>query len=184
MGQHGITTTTTSNMIINAGAIYKNYGETDEALIGATGDGNSFTIEQDIREVEIDGSFGPIKGGRRIVRSVAKIETNLIEMSKDSFLMALVGSDAEENTTDGTWDITRTSNITNDDYITNIAVVGTVSGSATPVVCLIKNALADDEFSIEMNDEEEAMLTVQFTAHYDPSAMSDEPWEIRYPIDV
>ena len=48
----------------------------------------------------------------------------------------------------------------------------------------MKNALCDGNFEIGMSDNEESVLKVQFTAHFDPADMDDEPWRIWYPLDV
>ena len=64
--KHGVTTNTYKKLVIDSGAVYKNYGESGEALLGATRGGNTFTIEQEIRNMEVDGAKGSVKGFRRI----------------------------------------------------------------------------------------------------------------------
>lgn len=54
---HGITTKTVQNMLLDSGAVYINYGETTgERIIGATSGGNSFVVEREIKEIEVDGA--------------------------------------------------------------------------------------------------------------------------------
>lgn len=67
------------------------------------------------------------------------------------------------------------------DYITNVAIVGNVSGKTYPVICIVKNALADAGFSIATAPRDEAVPAIVFTGHYDPSYLDKEPWEIRWP---
>lgn len=67
------------------------------------------------------------------------------------------------------------------DYITNVAIVGNVSGKTYPVICIVKNALADAGFSIATAPRDEAVPSIVFTGHYDPSKLDEEPWEIRWP---
>lgn len=178
--QHGITTSTTGNLIFDAGAVYVNYGESGEALLGATRGGSTFAIETDYREMEFDGAKGPIKGGRRIVGVRAKMTVNLIEFSKENFLRALSGADAADETT--YWEITRSASIAAADYLTNIALLAETSASDTvPVACILKNALADGNLELAFADDEETGLTIEFTAHQDVSDLDTEPWEIRYP---
>ena len=182
---HGITTETVKRLFLDAGAVYLNYGETEERLLGATNDGNTFTIEQDIREIEVDGARGPVKGLRRIIEVRAQVVANLLEMTADNLKTALAGStmedypDGEEKTHDK---ISRKLTIADTDYIGNVALVGEISGSQEPVICIIKNALVDGNFSIDTADKEEAGLEVTFTGHFDPADMDDEPWEIRFPV--
>jgi hypothetical protein len=67
------------------------------------------------------------------------------------------------------------------DYITNVAIVGNVSGKTKPVICIVKNALADAGFSLATAPRDEAVPAIVFTGHYDPSYLDKEPWEIRWP---
>jgi hypothetical protein len=69
------------------------------------------------------------------------------------------------------------------DYISNVAIVGTINGTDEPIIVMIENALADGNFEIGQEDKEEATLEVQFTAHFDPEDVNEnrEPWEIRFP---
>lgn len=67
------------------------------------------------------------------------------------------------------------------DYITNVAIVGNVSGKTYPVICIIDNALADAGFSLALAPRDEAVPVVIFTGHYDPSDLDTEPWRVRWP---
>ncbi|MBA7557192.1 hypothetical protein ES705_49934 [subsurface metagenome] len=71
--------------------------------------------------------------------------------------------------------------ITDTDYIENVAIVGNVSGKTNPIICIVKNALADAGFSISTAPRDEAVPVIIFTGHYDPDDLDKEPWEIRYP---
>lgn len=180
---HGITNETYKRFVVDAGAVYKNYGETDEALIGATRDGNTFTIEQEIKEIAVDGQKGPVKGLRRVTRVVARITANFVEFTTDILKLALPGSTVEdypeeEPTHD---EIKRALQIALSDYCDNIALVGNKSGTDEPIICGIKNALADGNFEVSEADGEEATISIQFTAHFDPENLDEEPWFIRNP---
>lgn len=185
---NGITTETVEKFIIDAGAVYINLGDPAERLLGATQGGNTFTIEQDIKLIEIDGVKGATKGARRIIESNAKLKTNLLELSSENLMLAIVGSSAT-NWTDPTStpatnthdEIRRVRNISDLDYITNIAIVGKVSGTNENIIVTIYNALADGGFELGFADREEGVLEVEFTAHYDPTDIDTEPWAIRYP---
>lgn len=71
--------------------------------------------------------------------------------------------------------------IGDEDYIDNVAIVGNMSGKNYPVICIVKNALADAGFSLSTAPRDEAVPVIVFTGHYDPSDLDTEPWEIRYP---
>ena len=89
---HGITTETTKRFVLDAGACYLNYDEDNEVLLGATRAGNVFLVEQDIREMPVDGARGPMKGARRIITIRPRITANLIEIDTDALLVILPGS--------------------------------------------------------------------------------------------
>lgn len=179
--QTGVTTETAQHMILDAGAVYINYGLPEERLLGATREGSEFAVEQDIREIEVDGLRGPTKGFRRVIEEHVRLTVNLLEMNTDNVVLALAGSSSE---VDGTTEVVTRSLLMSDlSYVDNIALVADYSGSEDPVVIILKNALADDNFTLSASDREEATTELQFTAHFDPTESLDEsPFEIRFPV--
>ena len=185
-GKYTGTTETTKNLILDSAVIYVNYGEDDERKLGATRGGAEFTVEQEFREIEVDGARGMVKGNRRIVRVDAMINAELLEMSKENLLLAFPGASAEQVEEKNV--ITRNLTITNDDYFDNVTMVGTVSGSNEPVICQIKNSLTTGDFNLSTEDEDEGTTELEFEAHFDPAELEDdnfeEPWEVRYPVMI
>jgi len=182
---HGISTETVKRFLIDAGAVYVNYGETSERLLGATRGGNQFVVEQDVKEIEMDGAKGPVKGARRIVEVRARIVANLLELTAENLKLALAGSNMADYPTSAgkTHDkITRNRDIVNSDYVTNVALVGNISGADNPFVGIIKNALAVENMELSTEAREEGVLEVTFEGHFDPSNLDAEPWEIRFPV--
>ena len=175
----GITKETVENQVIGAGAVYVNYGETGERKLGATRGGNTFVVEQEVRDVEVDGAKGKVKGMRRIITVIPRLTVNLLEMSADNIVKALPGSEKTDDTDHD--EITRDRNIELDDYIDNIAIVATVSGTDEPIIVKIDNALADNNFEMSFNNNDEVVTEIQFTGHFDYDDLDTEPWEIRYP---
>lgn len=184
----GLTADTVKRFVIDSGAVYINLGVTGERVLGATRGGNTFVIEQDIKQIEIDSVKGATKGARRIIESNARITANLLELTTANLLTAIAGATAT-NFTDTTSapatnthdEIRRTRNISDLDYISNVAIVGKVSGTAENIVCIVYNALADEGFELSFEDRDEGVLEVTFTAHYDPATIDTEPWAIRFP---
>lgn len=185
----GLTTNTVNNFLINAGALYMNLGLPDERLLGATRDGVTFTIEQDIAEIEVDGSPGPFMGGRRIIEVRPRIEATVLEMTPENLKLAIAGADTADYTEEGATapshtQLTRNRGIAVSDYVANIAIVGSVSGSGENFVGIIYNALSDGEFGLETADSGEAGVELTLTGHFDPANMDQEPWEIRIPKEI
>ncbi len=180
-----ITEETLQNLILDAGVVYLNYGESEERILGATEGGNTFTVEREIREMPFDGLKGKTKGARRIIREDAKLTVNLKELSAENIALALAGAvvvDFPESISTHK-EIRSSGTIVDTDYTDNVALVATISGSDIPVVILVENALSDGNFEIGAVDKDEAVIPVEFSAHYDPE---DEdglvPYAIRYPI--
>lgn len=190
---NGLTKETVDRFVIDAGAVYLNVGEVDERLLGATRGGNEFTIDQDIKLIEIDGVKGATMGARRIVESNATLKVNLLELTSENIMLAIAGADATDYTdpsiepapTGASHDrIRRTRNISDMDFIKSISVVGKISGSAENIIVTIYNALSDDSFELAFEDREEGALEITFTAHYDPENVEEEPWSIDFPKEV
>ena len=179
----GVTTNTAKRLILDAGAIYLNYGLSGETLLGATEGGASFVVEQEIREPEIDGLPGPLAGTRRVVAVHARITARLLEQTTENILLELAGATKE---TEGEYDIiTRKGYVIPDTaHFANVAIVARVSGNENAIVCLIKNGLADGGFEFATEDGGEAGPEVQFTGHFTADDLDDEPWEIWNPVEA
>jgi hypothetical protein len=183
--RHGVTENTVKKIMIDAGALYFNYGESTEQLVGATRGGCTFAVETEYREMPMDGAKGPVKGGRRITRVVARITANVLEWNAELLAKALPGATIQDygTTLSPEWErVTRALTLTDANYMVNVAIVGQVSGSSDPVVCGIKNAIADGNLEIATIDNDESAPTVQFTGHFTPADLNSEPWWIDYPV--
>jgi len=179
--KHGITESTYKNFIIDSGAVYKNYGEASQVLLGATRGGNTFNIATEYREMEVDGARGPVVSSRRITRVDVKLTANFVEIDDAILELALTGATNTNNTTYKT--ITRAIQIATSDYLTNVAIVGESSGSSSvPVVCILKNPIADGGFEMSFADKDETVVSVEFSGHFSLTDLDTEPYEIRIPV--
>ena len=166
-------------MLIDAGAVFKDYGLASEALIGATSGGNEFAIAVKTRDVKVDGLKGSVKGLTRIVSTDVTLKVNFLELTTDILKMALMGV---VDSTGVDYDIiTGKTEIALTDYIDNIAIVGRLSGSLKPVVIILKNVLSSDGIKFSNKDSSDNILPVTFTASIDPNTPTVSPYEIRYP---
>jgi hypothetical protein len=184
--RHGITTDTYKRFIIDSGEVRINYVSTASpgTLLGATRGGSTYTIETEYREMPVDGAKGPVKGGRRITRVVAKLVANFVEMSTDLFERNLPGSSHTTNG-DGHDIVARSLQLADADYITNVAIIGEISDGdvSIPGILLVKNAIGDGNVEIGLVDNDESVNKVQFTGHFLPSDLDTEPWAIYWPHD-
>lgn len=186
----GVTSNTAKRLVVDAGAIYFNYDTENERVAGATTEGATFTLEQEMREVEVDGFRGPMKGGRRVVEEHARITASMLELTGENLKKMIAGSQLADYTAGEAVDPTHTevqrqTDIPPDsDYIQNVALVGRVQGSEEPIIIIIWDALADGGLELATEDGDEGSIEVQFTAHFDPTDPDTSPWAIRYPKDV
>lgn len=164
----------------DAGVVYFNYGEVDEVLIGATNGGNSIEITPEIIQEMVDGHPGDVMGDKRIVASKAKVTINLSNSGSNAAILA--ANAAADSAAGGTYrTITRDRQITNGDYITNIAIVIEKSGTTTDFVLIFKNCLAIGSYKLDFKEKDKAITPIEFTPHYDITDLDTEPWEIRNP---
>lgn len=182
-----ITADTPKRLIFDAGALYRDWGETQEGLIGATAGGSSFTVEKEDRVAEIDGMRGPVMGLRRAIRHTAVLETTLVEIPLATWLELTRGT----STSDGTKEtVTPGLAIVTSDYLTNVALAADVSveqGTVdpTPCVLILLNALNVDEWSVTVDDEDEGKLATRWAAHYAAATdFSTPPYLIEWPIEA
>ena len=182
--QHGITAETYERLVIDAGAVYKNYVSAEDpgTLLGATRGGSVFSVETELREMPVDGAKGPVKGDKRIIKVTASLECNFIETTTEIIKRMIPGA----GRTDGEpYDvISRVLAIDASDYLTNVVIIGQVSGSSSPIILKIKNVLSDGKMSISLVDNDEAVNKIRFIGHFDPDDLDVEPWIISMPQDV
>lgn len=93
----------------------------------------------------------------------------------------IIVSYAYELATPGTHTTITGGEIADADYITNVAIVGNVSGQNYPVICIVKNVIANTGFSLSTAPRDESVPVIVFTGHYLPDDLDTEPWEIRWP---
>lgn len=181
MAQHGITANTEERLILDAGAVYRDYGEAGQELIGATRGGAQFIVERDDRNIELDGPKGPVKGLRRTVMHTARLTVTLVEMSQQTFLDIMRGTVVSDGTHRT---VTPDSEIVAGDYYTNIALVAEVIDTTTPCILTLLNAMQAGGWTISTEDKDEGELEVTFDAHYATSDLDTPPYTVAWPVNA
>lgn len=147
-----------------------------DVTIGLTRGGGTFEVEIDYREVVADGDYGPVKG--RVVkdREVGSLTINaLTAFSKEQFLKYYPGLEEEAGK------ITPTLNIKEGDYHKVTWVGKTMSGR--PITIEMDNALNMEGISLSLEDKNEVVPELKFTATYDPATRTKVPWSITFGAD-
>ena len=184
LNSKGFTNASTDKFIIDAGAVYVNttFDEatgsfSDGELLGATSGGNEFVIQQELRQIEIDGIKGRTKGLQLITFQNPTLTVNLKEMSAKNLARAIAGGEIDESGTK--YDIiTSRGVIENDDYLNNVTLVGRLT-SGENVVIVVENVLSIEGLEITTEDNNEVVIPVAFAGHYDESGKA--PFKIYFP---
>lgn len=188
MATTGITELTPGRHVFGAGAWFRNYdvSKTPAAqasnIIGATRGGNEITIDQEFVNVGegIDGALGKIKGMTHRTKDTAKGKMTLIDIDLDALIDRLPGCSVAYAGDVAT--ITRTADVTDADYLTNIAWVGDhAEGGDGTFGIVISNPLSYEPLVVAPADKDGLGLDVTFEAHYDATAPGTAPWSLFFP---
>lgn len=177
----GFNEKTMDHLLLDAGAVYKNFGLLDQAILGATSGGNEFQAKAKIRQIQVDGVKAANAKGLEVFDSITTtLKCSFLEMTEEILAAALIADIDTESDTN--YDIIQGKIVIEDsDYIKNLAWVGTLSGSNKPVIIVIQNALCLDGLQLKTQDSKDNVLDVTFTAHADPTKPKELPYKIYYP---
>ena len=141
----GLTSATKKNLQLDAGALYKGWvmgtdtpGSSSSKLIGATVGGSTFTATPEVRQIAVDGAKGPTKGYETIDSWTATLAFTIKESTKTALALALAACDTTTTTSlSGYSKLEAREGIADTNYVSNIAWVGTISGSGDPIVIIL-----------------------------------------------
>lgn len=194
LAKTGYTENTPKNYVINAASVYTNVTYAAEGgftgtLIGATSGGVTLTIEQNYRNPEVDGTShvqGNVKGNKILESAKAMAVINLKEITAENLKKGLNGSiaDAAAGTAPAGYKVIKTKRKVEDaDYLTNICIVGTLSGTDNPIIAILDNAFCTGGIELATEDNGEAVVELTYEAHATAAQLAaDEfPWRILFP---
>lgn len=184
----GYTTSTKKNLLLGAGALYKNFvvgtdtpSTASAKIIGATQGGLEFKAIPTVRNIQIDGILGKVADLDVIDAWETSLSGSFIEVNSEVIRRSLAAASIDEDTSDDYDIITANTEFTSDDYLTNVTYVGTLSGSTTPVIIQITNAVAMGGLTFKTEDGKEGTVDVTFEGRY---AIADDgvpPFAIYWP---
>ncbi len=141
--------------------------------VGLTRGGGTFTVEREFKLIEADGDMGPVEGRQELIKEVAKMTINGMEIFDPTKLVKLYP--ALSNTT-GT--ITSTLVIAAGDYVDLTWVGKTKDGKACTIT--INKALNLSNIEWNLEDKNEVVTPLEFTAHYAENARTTAPWNVEF----
>lgn len=191
--KHGITSETVKKMLLGAGVIYKNLkytagtggaaGSWSGTVLGATSGGITYHHEIQWLEVEVDGATVLVKGvSRQKVGESAYLEGAMTEITADILTTALhMVEDTSEDTAYTKYVSKENINET-DDYLENIAYVGTLSNGKN-VIIILPNAICLEAFEINPQNANQTTFNVRFecTADLENDTLNKLDVAIYYP---
>lgn len=168
-----------NSFIMDAGAVYLNYGEQNVQLLGATEGGNIFGIRNDIRYMSFDGVKGELSGAHRLIGSTPVIIANMIEIDYKLLNIALPGSNISFRS--GSVMISRAiRRLLETDYIKNIAIVAQHGPTGAFIIFKIFNSFTLENIEIPFEDSKESVIECTFAGCFTPDNNINEPWEIEF----
>lgn len=171
---NGITSKTPQHLQLDAGAFFKNFnvGEDTYATakaagkcLGATQGGGTFTAKPTLRNIEVDGAVGRVKGLTDIETWEVSLSATLLEVTVESLMLSLAGATAEKGTPTGYTAIKGKSGIADSDYIENITWIGSVTGSADPIIIQLENGLNEDGLAFDAAPKSEGKIKITFYSY-------------------
>lgn len=187
----GVTENTPKRILLNACVLYKNFKyDTSKklwtgTLLGATSGGTKFTITPEIANISVDGVLVNAKGLVQKVGETAKVETNMVELTKDWLKATTIGQ--EGTSVDETMDVIESkATIEDSDYVENFACVG-YKTNGTPVIVLFDYALCTSGLSADTKNKEASTIPTTFDCYADlkAGAMTNVlPYHIYMPKEV
>lgn len=141
--------------------------------VGLTRGGGSFAVETEYRQIEADGDYGPVEDRITIDSQVAKLKLNA--------LTAFSAEDMKKHypglvETDGT--VTATLKIATDDYHSISWEGQTLDGK--PVIINLENAINLGNIEFTLEDKNEVIPELEFTATYKENTRNTAPWGVVY----
>ncbi len=149
--------------------------------IGLTRGGSAFVTEREYRNIEADGDKGPVKGRIVVDSEVAKLTVNALElftaadMKKYYPAMSVTPTPTETPTTDV---LTSTLTIVSGDYNDVVWTGKTKDGKAVTIT--VEDALNMGNLEWTLEDKNEVVASLEFTATYDEAARDTAPWKVVF----
>lgn len=184
---HGITEGTPKEILLGAGAYYKNLkyvngtGWTGE-ILGATQGGGKVSITPEYLTIEADGATVKVKGLEKKVGETANMEINLLEIKASHLIDVLHMEEDTRATVQGYKVFKSKRDIGDDDYFDNIAFVGTLT-SGQQIIIIFENGIIEGALELEPKNKEVSVFTatVECTASFEQDDLEHLPYYIYYP---
>ena len=174
---NNLTTAQIEKIQLDSGIIYLNYGTASQLKLAPTRGGGEFSVLASVRDIEYDGRMGKTKGMRVTEEINAMLKVGVLNMSQDTLALALAKSGSKA--TNPSTDITNDTGgiIASAKYQTNVTMFAKTADGKYKVITLY-NALADNDFTMGTTDKGEAVVNIEFAAHWDPTDQTTDIYKV------
>lgn len=187
-GMNGVSAKTPENIPLGAGTIHKNLKYTKdkgwniaESCIGATSGGNNWSVVPKIYYPPIDGVDVKLKETATMIGEDAKMEINMIELSKELIQASTLGKAGTSE--DAEFDVIEPAGEVLPEHIwENISFVGkTLKGKK--IIVIMGNPLCSSGMTNEGKNAESGVNKYTFECHasINDVNLNKLPWKIYYP---
>ena len=133
---------------------------------------NSFVIEREYRDIPYNGMPGKTMGLKRILRENVTLTCSPKGLTQENLRLALPGAGGTTDIEGGGRQV-----ILDTEYINEVVLVGRMLDGTTKVITLY-NALCDNGLTLTMSEDSETVMELQFSAHYDPTDLTQPIYNI------
>lgn len=165
----GVTESTPENIVLGAGALYRDGkfgdGQFTGTLLGATSGGVTVTIAPEFYDVEADGVMVKAKGLSHKIGETAQLTTNLIEVTDELLKMAVVGEEGASDD-DRFNKVDSKPHIESGDYISGLTYVG-YKTDGSPIIVMFDYALCTSGLELATANKENTAVPVTFECYAD-----------------
>ena len=185
---HGITESTPQNLLLGAGAFYKDlvYDTATQAwsgtVLGATSGGGQVNLTPEYLQPEIDGATVAVEGLIFKVADEATMTVNLTELNEDNLKNVLHLQEDTTSPMQGYKKYISVRSIGSDAFLSNVAYVGTLT-SGEQIIVRFPKAICKGALELSTANKETSTYEVTFTAvaTFDQADLEHIPYEIYYP---
>jgi hypothetical protein len=198
----GYRNATAKYLQIGPGVVWADLGDDTWTQLGATRGGNTFSVEPEFRDVEVDGARAPIRGLAYIQKKKATLKVNLLESTLLNLQLAMPGLGDDDAAATALLDSGALGSDTAGDfyalkdtewtplYLDSVSIVGQMAGEGGRPVCItLRNAAVKtgDSYEFPGGPAGESVIPVTFEGHLDQDSSTwatDGLFELVYDDDL
>lgn len=167
-----------NQIILGAGAVYKNFDLAGEVTLGATAGGSVFDFGRTIEALEIDGGQGEVQGMHIKTEMIPMLTINQLQLTDGTIEDMIPGSTTTDRTT--YLEILENLCITDADYLTNIAIVGDDKSCNMRVAIILFISYVSNSPQMTFEKNAPIIPEIEFKGVFDRNDLEKVPYEIRY----